>query len=60
MAKVMVVRCMVRIECLEPVAVEAWAGGQALIFGRELGFTHIVLEGDSKIVVDAVNAEESY
>jgi ribonuclease HI len=41
----------------DPLVAEAWAGGRVIQFGMELGFTHIVLEGDSKLVVDAINAE---
>jgi ribonuclease HI len=41
----------------ELLVAEAWAGGRAFQFGMELGLSYIVLEGDSKLVVDAINAE---
>jgi ribonuclease HI len=54
-----VVRCMVKEGLSNPLAAEAWAGGQALKFGRELHLNNIILEGDAKIVVDAINLGET-
>ncbi|XP_059455324.1 uncharacterized protein LOC132185582 [Corylus avellana] len=51
---VVAVRCMTKQGLTNPLVAEAWAGVQALIFGREMDLNHIVLEGDAKIVVDAL------
>ena len=56
--RVLATRCQVTTGRFAPFAAEAWAGGQAFIFGKELGLTNIILEGDSRIVVDAVNSAE--
>jgi diadenosine tetraphosphatase ApaH/serine/threonine PP2A family protein phosphatase len=56
--RVLAVRCMVKIGRFTPLVAEAWAEGQALIFGKELGLTNITLEGDSKLVVDAINSAD--
>ena len=42
---------------LSPLVAEAWASGQALRLGKELGLTSIILEGDAKLIVDVVNVK---
>lgn len=42
---------------LDPSAAKAWAGVQALSFGKEMGLSRLILEGDAKVVVNAVNFE---
>ena len=37
--------------------VEVLAAGRALCFAKELGFDHIILEGDSEIAIRAMNSE---
>lgn len=54
--KTMDVRGLTRSGCLDPLAAEAWAGTQALELGKEMGLSQILLEGDAKVVVEAVNA----
>lgn len=53
------VRCMVNEGLSDPLVAKAWAGGQALKFGRELHLNNIILEGDTKIVMDAINSGET-
>ena len=55
--EVLVVQSRILEGRLSPLAAEAWAGGQALRLGKELGLTSIILEGDAKLVVDVVNGE---
>ena len=50
-------RCSSIAGFLEPLAAKTWAAGQALQFGKEMGFFGIILEGDAKLVVDAINLE---
>jgi ribonuclease HI len=40
----------------EPLAAETWAAGQALQFEKEMGYSRIILEGDAKLVVDAITS----
>ncbi|XP_059436088.1 uncharacterized protein LOC132169016 [Corylus avellana] len=54
--KILAVRGLTRSGCLDPLAAEAWAGTQALELGKEMGLSQILLEGDAKVVVEAVNA----
>ena len=56
--RVLAIRCSVTVGFLEPMVAEAWAGDQALQFGKELGFTHLVLEGDSKVIIYAIKSED--
>lgn len=57
--RVLAVRCLSHDGFLEPMAAEAWARGQALQFGKEMGFTHLILEGDARAIVEAVNSEDT-
>jgi hypothetical protein len=56
--RVLAVQCSVTVGFLEPTVAGAWVGDQALQFGKELGFTHLVLEGDSKVIIDAIKSED--
>ncbi|XP_065630291.1 uncharacterized protein LOC136067860 [Quercus suber] len=38
--------------------VEVLAARRALIFAKELGFDHVILEGDSEIAIRAMNSED--
>ena len=49
---VLAVRSRVQDGFFKPLVAEAWAVGQAVYFGTELGLRQIVLEGDFKLVVD--------
>ena len=40
---------------LDPSAAKSWAGAQATKLGKEMGLSHLYLEGDAKLVVEAVN-----
>jgi ribonuclease HI len=51
-------RCEIRRGILSPVAAEAKAALLTVRLCCELGFRKIHLEGDAKIVVDAVNSNE--
>ena len=51
---VVAVRCMRKDGLTDPLVAEAWAGGQALKFGKELNLNNLILEGDAKVVVEAV------
>ncbi|XP_059436590.1 uncharacterized protein LOC132169594 [Corylus avellana] len=57
--QVLVVRSLVKPGRLSPLAAEAWAGGQALIFGKDVGLRKIILEGDSKLMVATVNGRDA-
>jgi ribonuclease HI len=50
---------MVKEGISDHLVVEAWAGGQALKLGKELNLNHIVLKGDAKIVMDAINSNKT-
>ena len=42
---------------LRPVEIQAMAASKALEFARELGITEVVLEGDSQVVMMALNSK---
>jgi ribonuclease HI len=50
---------MSRIGNLSLVAAESMAALMAIELCRDLGLTHVHLEGDAKIIIDAVNCEEA-
>ncbi|XP_059435490.1 uncharacterized protein LOC132168511 [Corylus avellana] len=49
-------RCEMRMGCLAPAAAEAHAVLLAIRLCRELGFEWVQLEGDAKLVIDAVSS----
>jgi ribonuclease HI len=53
------VQCSFTVGFLEPTVAKAWAMDQALQFGEQMGFNHLVLEGDAKVIVEAINSEDA-
>ena len=41
---------------LQPIEIEALAAYKAIVFAKELGLSKVVLEGDSSIVMSALNS----
>ncbi|XP_059451110.1 uncharacterized protein LOC132181902 [Corylus avellana] len=52
--RVRAARSNTRRGLLDPTVAEAVAAYQAVLFCNELGYTHIILEGDAKNIVDVV------
>jgi ribonuclease HI len=48
-----------RLENLEPTTGEAFAAFNATCLCRDLKLQHIMMEGDAKLIVDAVNSNSS-
>ena len=49
-------KCMVWEGFLDPTSTEAMGATKAALFCKELGMERIQLEGDAKLVIDAVNS----
>ena len=49
-------KCIVREGFLDPMSAKAMGATMAALFCRDLGMEIIQLEGDAKIVIDAVNS----
>lgn len=52
-------KCITRPGCVDPLTAEATAAVYALRFCKDMGLHNICLEGDAKLVVDAVNSGEA-
>ncbi|XP_059441935.1 uncharacterized protein LOC132174268 [Corylus avellana] len=50
-------RCMARSGCLALAGAETMAALMAIQQCKELGLTHVHLEGDANVIIDAVNCE---
>lgn len=54
--KVIACRSKTKMDLLDPTAAEALAAFLGVQLCKDLGLTHIMLEGDAKLVVEAVKA----
>jgi hypothetical protein len=55
--KLCVAQCFPHRCSLEPTDAEALAAFYAVTLGRDYGFSKVILEGDTKVVVDSVNSD---
>ncbi|KAL6524622.1 hypothetical protein OROHE_016293 [Orobanche hederae] len=48
-------KTMTKIDCVDPMIAEAWGFLEAVRWAEAMGLVDVVVEGDAKVVVDAIN-----